>query len=389
MARKLTVPPVAPYRPAPWLPNPHLATMWGKFFRRVAPVTARMERWDTPDGDFVDLVRTEGEEGAPTFLFLHGLEGSVRSHYAAGTLAEAARRGWQANLLIFRTCGDTLNRAPRSYHSGETTDLDFVARRLRRERPGAPLLVAGVSLGGNVVLKWLGELGNAALTRRLAGDGDGDATGTAAGDAAANATGNAAGNAVRTAADSSPRGERLPPAASAPPPLDVTAAVAVSVPFDLARSCAHIEHGFARVYGWNFLRSLRRKALAKIAQHPGIADPDRVRRARTLWEFDDAFTSVVHGFRDAADYYLHSSSIRYLEHIRVPTLLLSARDDPFHPAGVLDDVRRIATSNPALALEFTDRGGHVGFVEGAVPWRTANYAERRIGDFLYARVAGR
>lgn len=306
--------------------------MWGKFFRTPPSLDARVERWDTPDGDILDLVRTNAPSEAPTFLLLHGLEGSMRSHYAAGTLREAQRAGWQANLLLFRSCNGEVNRAARSYHSGETTDLDYVVSRLLDERPGAPLVLAGVSLGANVLLKWLGEQGGAAVGR-------------------------------------------------------VQAAVAVSAPFDLARSCAHIDRGLSRVYAWNFLKSLKVKALEKIRQHPSIADPDRVRAANSLWAFDDAFTSVVHGFTDAADYYFRSSSIRYLPGIRVPTLLLSAYDDPFHPPQVLDDVARIAAGNPSLHLEFTARGGHVGFVEGASPTRVSYYMERRIPDFAAAQFA--
>lgn len=315
-----------PFRPAWWLANPHLSTVWGKFFRTPPALDARVERWATPDGDAVDVVRSDAHEDAPIFLLLHGLEGSARSHYAAGTLRAAQQSGWQANLLLFRGCNGELNRAPRSYHSGETTDLDFVVRRLLDERPGVPLVVAGVSLGGNVLLKWLGEQGNALRAR-------------------------------------------------------VAAAIAISAPFDLARSCAHIDRGFARLYARNFLRTLKAKAVEKIRQYPGIADPARVVAADSLWSFDDAFTSVVHGFTDAADYYFRSSSIRYLHEIRVPTLLLSARDDPFHPLELLDDVARIAHGNPALHLEFTERGGHVGFVEGRHPARVSYYIERRIVEF--------
>ncbi|MBK6457104.1 MAG: alpha/beta fold hydrolase [Gemmatimonadetes bacterium] len=320
------------FRPAWWLTNPHASTMWGKFFRTPPPLDARIERWDTPDGDVLDLVRLAAPPTAPTFLLLHGLEGSMRSHYAAGTLREAQRAGWQANLLLFRSCNGELNRAPRSYHSGETTDLAHVVGRLLDERGGTPLILAGVSLGANVLLKWLGEQGRDAVGR-------------------------------------------------------VQAAVAVSAPFDLARSCAQIDRGLSRVYAWNFLKSLRSKAVEKIRQHPGIADPARVLAARSLWSFDDAFTSVVHGFRDAADYYYRSSSIRYLRDIRVPTLLLSARDDPFHPPDVLDDVARIAAGNPALHLEFPARGGHVGFVEGRSPARVTYYMERRIPEFAAAQLA--
>ena len=291
-----------------------------------------MERWDTPDGDVLDIVRTRGTPDAPTFLLLHGLEGSLRSHYATGVLRAAQRHGWQANLLVFRTCNGELNRAPRSYHSGETTDLDFVVSRLHDERPQAPIILAGVSLGANVLLKWLGEQGPSAVGR-------------------------------------------------------IAAATAVSTPFDLARSCAHIETGFSRFYAWNFLRSLKRKALEKVRQHPGIADPACILAADSLWAFDDAYTSVAHGFPDAADYYFRSSSIRYLHSVRVPTLLLSARDDPFHPPEVLDDVARIASQNPALQMEFTDHGGHVGFVEGPSPRRVSYYLERRLLEFGTAQLA--
>ncbi|MCC6928304.1 MAG: hydrolase [Gemmatimonadaceae bacterium] len=325
------------YQPAWWLSNPHVSTMWGKFFRSPPALDASVERLCTPDGDILDVVRTkapaQAPEEAPTFLLLHGLEGTLRSHYAAGMLREAQRHGWQANLLLFRSCNGEPNRAARSYHSGETTDLQFTVERLLEERPRAPLVLAGVSLGGNVLLKWLGE-----------------------------------------------RGDSLSP--------HVAAAVAVSTPFDLARSCAHIDSGFARLYAWNFLRTLKAKALEKIRQHPGIADPARVAAANSLWAFDDAFTSVVHGFVDAADYYYQSSSIRYLHAIRVPTLLLSARDDPFHPPEVLHDVEDIARHNPSLHLEFPARGGHVGFVEGLHPARTTYYMERRITHFANTQLGG-
>ena len=161
----------------------------------------------------------------------------------------------------------------------------------------------------------------------------------------------------------------------------VRAATAVSVPFDLARSSRHIDKGLSRIYSRRFLRSLKIKALAKIARHPGIANPRAVAAAPTLWDFDDVFTGPVHGFASAEDYYARSSSIHFLSSIRIPTLLLSARDDPFHPAGLLDEVERIARDNPSLAVEFVERGGHVGFIEGATPWSVSSYAERRAVEF--------
>ena len=181
------------YSPAWWLPGPHARTIWSRFFRRTPPIPTRIERWDTADGDFVDLVRLAGPPASPRLLILHGLEGAPRSHYARGLFLEAARRGWAADLLLFRGCGGEPNRAARFYHSGETSDLDAVARRILADDPESPLVVAGVSLGGNVLLKWLGEL-----------------------------------------TESVPDG--------------VVAAAAVSVPYDLARASRHIDRGFSRVY---------------------------------------------------------------------------------------------------------------------------------------------
>ena len=294
--------------------------------RSVRPST-RTERWPTPDDDFLDLHRIDAPAGAPRLLILHGLEGTVRSHYAGGLLHEAQRRGWAADLLIFRSCGDEPNRALRLYHSGETSDLDFVVRGLIASDPTRPLLIVGVSLGGNVLLKWLGEQG------------------------------------TRT-------------------PRQLLSAAAVSVPFDLARGSRYLDRGFSRLYQAHFLRSLRRKALEKSARFPEAIRPDVVLRPRTLYEFDDLVTAPVHGFRDADDYYSRSSSLPYLARIRVRTLLLSARDDPFLPAAVLDEVREIARENPSLQAEFVEHGGHVGFISGSLPWRPLYYAEWRVAEFL-------
>ena len=319
------------YSPSWWLPGPHARTIWGRFFRRTPPIPTRIERWDTEDGDFLDIVRLQGTPSEPRLVMLHGLEGAPRSHYARGLFLEATRRGWSADLLIFRGCGVEPNRNPRFYHSGETGDLDSVVRRLLLEDPSAPFVLAGVSLGGNVLLKWLGELGTEVPDR-------------------------------------------------------VVAAAAVSVPFDLERASRHIDRGFAQVYQRHFLKSLRRKALAKLDRYPGIMSRDRVQAARTLYDFDDAVTAPVHGFDGAADYYARSSSINFLGKIRVPTLLLSAVDDPFLPAAVLNQVRDVARSNEHITVEFPATGGHVGFVSGQNPLRPFYYAEWRVSRFLEAAV---
>lgn len=324
------------FRPAWFAANPHLQTLWGKFAKRPLDPRARVERWDTPDGDWIELHRLDAPSPErPRLLLLHGLEGNIRSHYVGGILDGARRRGWGAELLVFRGCGAEMNRASRMYHSGETGDAAFVLARLAEEFPRAPLGLAGVSLGGNVLLKLLGERGAGAATASR-----------------------------------------------------VRGAAAVSVPFDLERGCRYIARGFARVYEQNFLRSLRAKAAAKLARYPGLFDDAAMRRARTLYDFDDVVTAPIHGFRDAHDYYSRSSSLQFLDRIRVPTLLLSAVDDPFLPPAVLEEVRAVAAGNPCLELEFTPRGGHVGFVEGRVPWRPAYYAERRVLEFLETRLEG-
>jgi predicted alpha/beta-fold hydrolase len=319
------------YRPAWWVPGGHAQTLWAKFFRRRQPLHARRERWTTPDGDFIDVYRRDADSRAPRLLLLHGLEGTVRSHYVGGFFREAARRGWGAELLIFRGCGDEPNAAPRFYHSGETTDLAFVVNRVRDEYPSAPLVLAGVSLGGNVLLKFLGEVGESAREY-------------------------------------------------------VAAAAAISVPFDLERGARFIGRGFSRIYDRHFLRSLRRKALDKLVEYPRLFERDALLRAENIYEFDDAVTAPVHGFADAHDYYSRSSSIRFLDRVRVPTLLLSAIDDPFLPRQVLDEVRSIAASNSALQLEFTPRGGHVGFVDGRFPWRPFYFGEWRACEFLASKL---
>jgi hypothetical protein len=166
----------------------------------------------------------------------------------------------------------------------------------------------------------------------------------------------------------------------------IRAAGAISVPFDLERSCRHISRGFSKIYDQHFLRTLRQKAAAKLAMHPGLFDGAALDRARSIYDFDDAVTAPVHGFADAHDYYGRSSSLGFLDRIRVPTLLLSAVDDPFLPPAILDEVRMVGERNPRLTLEFPPHGGHAGFVGGRWPWRAEYYAEHRLCDFLAASL---
>ena len=320
------------FRAAWWLRNPHAQTIWGKFLRRQEPQPTQVQRIDTADDDFVELHRLDrAPVDAPRLLVLHGLEGGIRSHYAQAFLAEAAARGWNADVLIFRSCGSELNRARRFYHSGETTDLALAVETIIAENPSRPLLVAGVSLGGNVLLKFLGE-----------------------------------------------RGEDVPQA--------LRAAAAISVPFDLSRSARHIDKGFAKVYQHFFVGSLRRKAFAKLERYPDLADPEKLEQIRTMNDFDNLITAPLHGFRDAEDYYRQSSSLGWISKIRLNTLLLNAIDDPFLPPEVLDEVRAVVSENPALTLELPRNGGHTGFVGGGNPWRPRYFAEHRVGEFLAAQL---
>ena len=321
------------FSPAWWLPGGHAQTLWGKFFRRQQIHDTRIERLETPDGDFLNVHHLDAPVGAPILLLLHGLEGSVRSHYIQGLLIEARRRGWRAAVLVFRSCGGEPNRLRRSYHSGETSDLAFVLGHLHARYPDVPFILAGVSLGGNVLLKYLGEQGP----------------------------------------ELSPR---------------VKGAAAASVPYDLSRSSRHIDQGFARIYQWNFLRSLRSKAAAKAAQFPDLPVGRDLQGATTMFGFDDCFTAPVHGFQGAEDYYAKSSSLGWLDTISLNTLLLSAVDDPFLPPAVLDEVRLKAAQNPHLSLELTPHGGHVGFIGGRNPFAPFYYLEHRVTEFLAGQLTG-
>ena len=315
------------FRPAWWLPGPHLPTVWGKKVRKQIAAHDRIERWSTPDGDHISLARAGAiATGRPHLLVLHGLEGTVQSNYAQGLLANARRAGWSADLLLFRGCDGQVNNARRLYHSGETSDLDFVVRTLVSRHPDVRLRLVGVSLGGNVLLKWLGE-----------------------------------------------QGDLLVP--------NVSRAAAVSAPFDLAAGSRHLERGLGQKYVDHFMESLKAKTRAKKAQFPDLCDWARLESARTFWEFDDSVTGPVHGFSGALEYYTKSSSILFLTAIRCPTLLMNAENDPFLPASVLDRVRKMLKDNDFLYYEFTATGGHVGWVEGH-PWSLRYYMEDRVIEWL-------
>jgi hypothetical protein len=316
------------FRPAWWLRGPHPQTVWRRLFDHQAALIYRRERLDTPDGDFIDLDwhEPEGRNGdRPLVIVLHGLEGSSRSPYVPGLLREAARGGWDGVAVNFRSCSGEMNRLPRFYHSGETGDLDHIVTSLVGRHPGRPVGLVGYSLGGNVLLKWLGE-----------------------------------------------RGDALPE--------EIRTAVAVSVPFDLGAAARRIDHGISRIYGHVFLRTLKEKALRKAGLFPGLIDPKEVARIWSFAQFDDRVTAPIHHFKSAEDYWTRSSATPWLGKIRRPTHLINACDDPLLPADCLP--RDEVAGSDYLSAEFSSRGGHVGFIEGAWPGAVRYWIDRRVMTHL-------
>ncbi len=295
-----------------WLPGGNLQTIWPALYaRRVQgpPPRFTRERWTTPDGDFVDVDWLQGPD-CPTLLVLfHGLEGSSQSHYAQAFADFARAHGLRYVVPHFRGCGGELNRAPRAYHSGDYEEIDWMLRRLRQQHAG-PIVAVGVSLGGNALMRWAGELGAASASV-------------------------------------------------------VDAVASVCSPLDLAAGGHAIGRGFNRqVYTRMFLKTMKAKAYAKLRQHPGLFDALAMQRARDLYEFDNIFTAPLHGFRDTKDYWARASAKPHLHRIRIPALALNARNDPFVPAASLPRPDEVG---PHVTLWQPAHGGHVGFAGGAWP----------------------
>ena len=364
---------MTPYRAPLWLRGGHMQTIYASALMPRPRVAYRRERWDTPDGDFIDLDFVEdpsldgglgndnsSPEGsmsatrappgvaspagpllrpstrarhsslganAPLVVLFHGLEGSSRSHYARALMAALGEHGMRGVVVHFRGCSGEPNRLPRAYHSGDAQEIEWILRRLRAQNADAPLFAVGVSLGGNVLLKWQGDCGESAA--------------------------------------------RI-----------VDAAVAISVPLDLMATGNALGQGFNLVYTRNFLATLRAMSLAKLAHFPGLYDASAVRASRTLREFDDLVTAPLHGFKNADDYWTRASSKPGLKHIRVPTLILNARNDPFVPASALPGAGEVSA---AVTLEQPEQGGHVGFVTG--PFPGTSWLPRRVLEFFSVQMA--
>ncbi|MEE8261816.1 MAG: hydrolase [Gammaproteobacteria bacterium] len=315
------------FKAAWWLPGPHAQTFWPRISSRNHKIAVRQERLELPDSDFVDLAWTTGHSG-PIVIVLHGLEGDIRSPYAARIMAAFHRKGWRGVLMHFRGCSATPNRMARSYHSGDTGDLRYLIETLNAREPGTSLAAVGYSLGGNVLLKYLGEYRQ---------------------------------------------------------DVALEAAVAVSVPFDLHNSAERLDQGLSRIYQRLLLKSLCAKMRQKFQT---IKPPIALGQLNTLKNFrafDDAITAPLHGFEDVNDYYSRSSSRQYLNSICIPTLILHAVDDPFMTPAAIPNASELS---PSISLELSERGGHVGFISGPAPWRATYWLDDRIPSFLTPYIVG-
>ncbi|RMG37939.1 MAG: hydrolase [Gammaproteobacteria bacterium] len=311
------------FRPAWWLPGPHAQTLWPTLFRRGPRIALQSERMELPDGDFLDLCWS-GPAGAPMVLLLHGLEGSIHSHYARGIMAELNRHGLRACLMHFRGCSGEPNRLPTAYHSGKSDDPAWLIDHLW-ERGDRAVAAVGVSLGGNVLLKLLGEQGE--QTR-------------------------------------------------------LSCAAALSVPFVLHDSARRLRQGLSRLYERHLIGRLQQSFERKCAHMPCPIQVN-VRELKTFHAFDDRVTAPLHGFAGVHDYYSRCASRQFIPRIRVPTLILHAEDDPF----MFPDTVPTAEELPAcVTLELSPHGGHMGFLSGRVPGRPIYWAERRLAKWIAGRI---
>ncbi len=311
------------FKPAWWLRNRHLQTIWPTLFMSRPKLNVRRERFELADGDFLDLDWI-GNGSGPIVVVLHGLMGSLESPYASGIMAQIERQGWRGLFVHFRGCSEEPNRLPRAYHSGDTGDLAEVIQTMHTREPSTPLAAVGYSLGGNALLKWLSETG----------------------------TDN---------------------------PLK--AAVAVSVPFEIEQVANSIHRGFSRIYERRLTRCLQGALLKKIDAF-GERMPvtrERVQQLDDFWSFDDEVTAPLHGFEDARDYYTKASARQFLPGIRTPALILHAKDDPFMTPDVVPTEGELSSSTQ---LEVSEHGGHVGFISGRWPWSARPWLLDRIPSYL-------
>ncbi len=326
---------MATFKPAWWLKNPHLQTLYPALCRKISAPLLRRERLITPDNDFLDIDWcSEGDE-KPLIILLHGLTGSSQSPYIKGFQQLLLKQNFRTVALNFRGCSGEPNHSARCYHSGETEDLHFLYQTLREREPNTKFAVIGFSLGGNMLLKWLGE-----------------------------------------------QGENV----------NLFAAVAVSIPFVLSECATKLDSGFSKLYRANLLKELKiyiknkHAHLEKIGVHheahklKKLGDLSQI---HSFWEYDAKVVAKLYGFKNAHDYYARSSSRQFLKKIAVPTLLIQAVDDPFMTKSVIPNASELS---PFVQLEMTEQGGHVGFVSGKNPFKPIYWLEQRISIFLAAHL---
>jgi len=313
------------FKPAWWLRNRHAQTIWPSLFR-IRPKTVLIrERLELPDGDFLDLDWTASNTG-PLVLLLHGLEGNDKSHYAKSLLKHLSQHGMQAAIMYFRGCNGEINRLPRAYHSGETSDVSYVVSQLVARYPGRPIYAVGISLGGNVLLKWLGETGH---------------------------------------------------------DNPLTGAIAISVPFELANAADQLNRPGSRIYQRHLLDKLQNSLKQRLSHMSLPIDKDKALSCSTIRQYDELVTAPLHGFSGANDYYAKSSSRQYLSSIQIPTLILHARDDPFMTS---EAIPRVDELSDKIILELADAGGHVGFISGYSPFKPHYWIEERVSLFISEQV---
>ena len=318
------------FRPAWWLNNGHLQTLYPALVRKISSPKLRRERLITPDNDFIDIDWC-GEGKQPLIILLHGLTGSSQSVYIKGLQHTLLQQGFRSVALNFRGCSGELNYSARCYHSGETEDIHFLYQTLRQREPDTPLAMVGFSLGGNVLLKWLGEQGSQ---------------------------------------------------------LSLFAAIAVSVPLVLSNCATKLDNGFSRIYRKNLLSELKSfvkakqrylEKLGKLQEAGKIEQLGDLTAIKSFWQYDDKVVAKLHGFKNVHDYYQRSSSRQFLKSIAISTLLIQAIDDPFMTEDVLPGLDELSSS---IHLEITRGGGHVGFISGQNPFKPAYWLEQRIPEFL-------
>jgi predicted alpha/beta-fold hydrolase len=308
-----------------WLPGGHLQTIYPAKCLVTPTVNYRRERWDTPDGDFIDIDFVDGTPSKPFVVMFHGLEGSSESHYAKALMAHIAALGWSGAVPHFRGCSGELNLAPRFYHSGDSGEIDWILRRLAKNLPpdaSGKFYATGVSLGANALLRWLGESQHQAEF--------------------------------------------------------IDAACAISAPLDLAAGGAALSRGFNLIYTRVFLETLKPKCINKLRQFPGLFDRDNMLNARDLYAFDNIVTAPLHGYRNTEDYWNRASAKHVLSDITVPTLVLNAENDPFLPKRHLPNA-----ASRHVTLDYPPDGGHVGFTAGTLPGHL-NWLPERMVKFLTA-----